>query len=64
MTMHLFSDLHLEHGPIEFSEEVRQGAWAELVLLAGDINVKRRAVVWAASVFSQPTVIVGGNHVM
>jgi Icc-related predicted phosphoesterase len=62
MRLHLYSDLHLEFGPIEFPEEVKSGGLAELVLLAGDINMKRRAVKWAASTFSQPIAMIGGNH--
>lgn len=62
MRVHVFSDLHLEFGSIEFSPEVRSGALAELVLLAGDIDVRRRAPSWAAETFSQPVAMIGGNH--
>ena len=62
MRLHLFSDLHLEFGPVRLSDEVRTGALADLVLLAGDIDVKRRAVAWAAATFSQPVCLIGGNH--
>jgi hypothetical protein len=62
MRLHLFSDLHLEFGPVSFPEEVTSGKLAELVLLAGDIHVKRRAIKWAAATFSQPTAMIGGNH--
>lgn len=62
MRVHLFSDLHLEYGPLELPEAVRTGALAELVLLAGDIDVKRRAVAWAAATFCQRCIIIGGNH--
>jgi hypothetical protein len=41
---------------------VRDGALADLVLLAGDIDVKRRAVPWAAATFKQPVALVAGNH--
>ena len=62
MRLHLFSDLHLEFASIEFSKEVRSGELADLVLLAGDIHGKRRAVEWAAATFSQLTAMIGGNH--
>lgn len=62
MRVHVFSDLHLEFGPIEFPPAVRSGALAELVLLAGDIDVKRRGPDWAAATFAQRVAIIGGNH--
>jgi predicted phosphodiesterase len=62
MRVHVFSDLHLEFAPCEFSGRVRSGDLAELVLLAGDIDVKRRGPHWAASMFSQPVAMIGGNH--
>jgi predicted phosphodiesterase len=60
--VHLFSDLHLEFGICEFSQQVRAGHLAELVLLPGDIDVKRRSATWAAETFSQPVALLGGNH--
>lgn len=62
MRVHIFSDLHLEFAPCELPERVRAGQLAELVLLAGDIDVKRRGPAWAAATFSQPVVMIGGNH--
>lgn len=62
MRLHLFSDLHLEFSPIEFPKESKSGELAELVLLAGDIHIKRRAVKWAANTFNQPIAIISGNH--
>jgi predicted phosphodiesterase len=62
MRVHVFSDLHIEFGPIEFPYAVRSGALAELVLLAGDIGVKRRPPAWAAATFSQTVLMVCGNH--
>ncbi len=62
MRVHVFSDLHLEFGPIDLPEEVRSGALAELVLLAGDIDVRRRAPEWAAETFAQNVAMIGGNH--
>lgn len=62
MRIHVFSDLHLEFGAIDFAPPVRTGALAELVLLAGDIDVRRRAPDWAAATFVQRVAIIGGNH--
>src|SRR5690348_11028063 len=62
MRLHVFSDLHLEFGPVEFPAAVRSGALAELVLLAGDIGIKRRPPAWAAATFSQTVLMIGGNH--
>jgi Icc-related predicted phosphoesterase len=53
MRIHLFSDLHLEFGKMAFPPEVRAGTLAELVLLAGDIDTRRRAPIWAAQTFSR-----------
>lgn len=62
MKVHIFSDLHLEQLPLDFPPSVRNGSLAELVLLAGDINIKRRAVPWVAQTFLQNVVLVAGNH--
>jgi Icc-related predicted phosphoesterase len=62
MRVHIFSDLHLEYLPINFPRSVTDGTLAELVLLAGDIHVKRRTVPWIARTFHQTAVAVGGNH--
>jgi hypothetical protein len=64
MRIHVSSDLNLdlEFAKMEFSPEVRAGTLAELVLLAGDIDARRRAPIWAAQTFSQPVAMSGGNH--
>lgn len=62
MRLHIFSDIHLEFAPCEFSQRVRSGALADLVILAGDIATKRRGPAWAAATFSQPVAMIGGNH--
>jgi Icc-related predicted phosphoesterase len=62
MRVHVFSDLHLEFGPLKLPEAVTSGALAELVLLAGDIDVKQRGIGWAADTFKQPVCLIGGNH--
>lgn len=62
MRVHVFSDLHLEFGAVDLAPDVRAGALAELVLLAGDIDIKRRALDWATTTFRQRVAIIGGNH--
>jgi Icc-related predicted phosphoesterase len=62
MRLHIFSDLHLEFGALAFAPDVRSGQLAELVLLAGDIDVKRRGPDWAAASFMQRVAMIGGNH--
>lgn len=62
MRIHVFSDLHLDATPWTPSPRVTDGTLADLVLLAGDIHTKRRAVSWAAHTFMQPVVMIGGNH--
>jgi Icc-related predicted phosphoesterase len=62
MRVHVFSDLHLEFGPIALPPEVRSGRLADLVLLAGDIHTKRRGPRWAAETFDQPVAMILGNH--
>lgn len=53
----LLSDLHLEFG-----------SWApapsapDLVLLAGDINLKGRSIAWAKETFECPVLHILGNH--
>ncbi|MDQ7247485.1 metallophosphoesterase family protein [Dongia sedimenti] len=62
MRVHVFSDLHLEFGPISLSPEVRSGRLADLVLLAGDIHTEHRGPRWAAETFEQPVAMILGNH--
>ena len=57
MKIHVLSDLHLEFAP--FSPVVRD---ADLVILAGDIDIKDRGVQWAKSAFSGPCLYLPGNH--
>jgi predicted phosphodiesterase len=62
MRVHVFSDLHLEFGPITLPPEVRSGRLADLVLLVGDIHTRRRGPLWAAETFDQPVAMILGNH--
>ena len=57
MRIHLLSDLHNEFSP--FTPEVLE---ADVVILAGDIDVKTRGVTWAKQTFSCPVLYVPGNH--
>lgn len=57
MRIHLLSDLHNEFGPFTPAP-----VDCDLVILAGDIDVKARAVEWARQAFSGPVLYVPGNH--
>ena len=57
MRIHLLSDLHNEFSP--FTPEVMD---ADVVILAGDIDLKSRGVAWAEKTFSCPVLYVPGNH--
>jgi Icc-related predicted phosphoesterase len=56
MLIQLFSDIHLEFGPFEPPKTE-----ADVVVAAGDIDVRSGAVEWLAS-FEQPVIYVAGNH--
>lgn len=57
MNILLLSDLHNE-----FDRYQPPALAADLVILAGDIDVGVRGVEWAKSVFSGPVLYVPGNH--
>jgi Icc-related predicted phosphoesterase len=57
MKIHLLSDLHLEFGSFNPPETD-----ADVVVLAGDIHIKGRAVDWALKAFTKPVIFVPGNH--
>lgn len=57
MRLHLLSDLHNE-----FRTYHPRDLEADVVVLAGDIDVKQRAVEWATHVFDCPVLYVPGNH--
>ncbi len=57
MKIHVLSDIHCEFAP--FSPIVTD---ADLVILAGDIDVKGRGVAWAKSAFPGMVLYVPGNH--
>ena len=57
MRIHLLSDLHLEFQ--DFSPATLD---ADVVVLAGDVDLLARGVKWANKNFSCPVIYVGGNH--
>jgi len=58
MRLHILSDLHLE-----FADFAVQDVKPDVVILAGDIDVKARGVSWAARTFPDiPVLYVPGNH--
>lgn len=57
MRIHVLSDLHNEID--SFVPRVHD---ADVVILAGDIDVKARGVEWARSAFTCPVLYVPGNH--
>lgn len=59
MKLAIFSDLHNEFTPWAPPESIKD---ADVVMLAGDIDVGEKGVLWAAKTFSQPVIYVPGNH--
>jgi predicted phosphodiesterase len=59
MKLAIFSDLHNEFTPWIPPESVKQ---ADIVILAGDIDVGDKGVLWASNTFNQPVIYVPGNH--
>jgi len=57
MRLHILSDLHLEFEPLELAQ-----VSADVVILAGDIDLETRGVSWAIETFEQPVLYVPGNH--
>lgn len=57
MRIHLLSDLHNEFDP--FTPEPLD---CDVVILAGDIDLKARGVEWAKQSFAGPVLYVPGNH--
>ncbi len=57
MRIYLLSDLHNEFDP--FTPEQLD---CDVVILAGDIDLKARGVEWAKQSFSVPVLYVPGNH--
>lgn len=57
MRIHLLSDLHNE-----FSAFTPERLDCDVVILAGDIDLKARGVEWTKKAFSIPVLYVPGNH--
>jgi len=57
MRVYLLSDVHLEFTPF-----VPPAVDAEVVILAGDIDVGTRGLAWAERMFDCPILYVAGNH--
>lgn len=57
MKIHLLSDLHNE-----FSRYEPVPTDADVVVLAGDIDLKTRGAEWARTAFDVPVIYVPGNH--
>ncbi len=57
MKLQIYSDLHLE-----FARFDPASSDADVVILAGDIDLKSRGVKWANDTFKCPVIYVCGNH--
>ncbi len=57
MRIYVLSDLHLEFTPF-----VPPSVDADVVILAGDIDVGTRGLAWAQRTFACPTLYIAGNH--
>ncbi len=57
MKLHILSDLHLEFG---LFEPLKTNA--DVVILAGDINIGTKGIEWAKQHFMQPVLYILGNH--
>ena len=57
MKIQVLSDLHIEFEKYEYHD-----IGADLVVLAGDIDVKGKGVDWAIHNIPKPVIYVPGNH--
>lgn len=57
MKLYVFSDLHLEFAQFDLAPSD-----ADVIILAGDIDLKSRGVIWANDTFQCPVIYVCGNH--
>ncbi|WP_427914829.1 metallophosphoesterase [Ramlibacter sp. MMS24-I3-19] len=61
MKLHLLSDLHIEFA--DYEPDARACAAADVIVLAGDIDVGVKGIAWARRVFAnKPVIYVCGNH--
>lgn len=59
MRLHILSDLHNEYSEYLPSAATKE---ADVVILAGDIDVGIRGMTWAENTFKCPVLYVPGNH--
>ncbi len=59
MKLAIYSDLHCE---FETWVPPQKASQADVVILAGDIHIGLRGLVWAREHFKQPIIYVVGNH--
>lgn len=57
MKVLIYSDLH-----IEFDRFIPPDVSADVVVLAGDIDIQTRGVLWANEAFQCPVIYCAGNH--
>ncbi|RON55930.1 metallophosphoesterase [Pseudomonas frederiksbergensis] len=57
MKLQIYSDLHLEFARFDPTPSA-----ADVVILAGDIDLKSRGVKWANEAFQCPLIYICGNH--
>ena len=57
MKIKIYTDLHLE-----FAQFDPTSTGADVVILAGDIDIRSRGVAWANEAFQCPVIYVCGNH--
>lgn len=58
LKIHILSDLHLEFAPVQLAQTD-----ADVVIMAGDINLKLKGLYWMKAQFSKkPVLYVLGNH--
>lgn len=59
MKIHVLSDLHNEFSQYKVSPAANA---ADVVVLAGDIDLGMRGLIWAEQAFTCPVIYVPGNH--
>jgi predicted phosphodiesterase len=59
MKLAIYSDLHCQ---FETWVPPLEAAYADVVILAGDIHIGIKGLIWAREHFKQPIIYVTGNH--
>lgn len=58
MRLHVLSDLHLEFGAFQYSNQM-----ADCVILAGDVHTKKNGIKWIKENITEiPVIYIMGNH--